>query len=725
MAELREKISAFISAASVPAGTYNGDCDVCETRGQYEVKAIALCVDCDTELCDPCKDDHNKRFEVDDHHVRPLTNSDACAKHPHKKVTKHCLTCRTLLCPLCVMAPHDPQHTLADISGTAADKRKAIQAEVTEVKRGTMDCGNLRALVKGQQGDVNNIAKAVNMKIDSQRDALKQQIDSETENLKDKVEELRLLGLQQLDVYLQDTEATIASKLSLLSLAEELTTHSTDSELLGKADDLLQLLQEERELKAHDCVLQLPFYTVSTVEQEVSVGGVKPMTRRVSLADGAHGQREMCMTSDPRPGHMSPDHEQENEGRPQRSPAVPVTRPSQQVLRQSQSHPNIATNTSPENRGTATRSPANRNRRSQRTASSAHSSPHTTPQTTPRSTPQPARQSTHQPPHSTAGTPHNNLYLARSRSDSLDIPRRSSVSSSGGGGGSSGGASSPSPSVAATERPAFVLRIQGCIPTDTIKDLKVSARHRRIYVSTRNHRQPIQLYDYSGRRMGHFGTGISSPWGVCHADRYNLISVCDGNAFHLFHQGDLRFYKTVSGANFQNLMFSTFCEDLSLFAFTDTKDKCIHFVDARTFKVARRINLGDARAHILPWSISYINTPRSGVIINDVTSTNKKVYVLDMDGRCQQQFTNPGPYEKWNPIKCCPDSHGNLVVVDSETDRLGRFVEKDQSLWHNLLTGENLRGGRPEHCDLTRDGVLVVGCNSYQGAYVHVFNGYQ
>lgn len=105
------------------------------------------CIDCNSFLCEACKDAHERLSRMTKNHRLRTLNPDGisdideilfrpinCGKHESEELRLYCYTCEQLACALCFATEHQG-HSLCDVGEAAAKQKMALGNLVINTKK--------------------------------------------------------------------------------------------------------------------------------------------------------------------------------------------------------------------------------------------------------------------------------------------------------------------------------------------------------------------------------------------------------------------------------------------------------------------------------------------------------------------------------------------------------------------------------------------------------------
>ncbi|VDH93693.1 tripartite motif-containing protein 2/3 [Mytilus galloprovincialis] len=116
-------------------------CNICE-----KPNGKLFCCDCNQNLCDCCKNIHDKfpantHHTVKEAHLKVLPVSHECAKHK-QNFLHYCQTCECLTCSGCITSDHNG-HTFIHVKDIADNARKIVSEAICNLKQNQSTMTNM------------------------------------------------------------------------------------------------------------------------------------------------------------------------------------------------------------------------------------------------------------------------------------------------------------------------------------------------------------------------------------------------------------------------------------------------------------------------------------------------------------------------------------------------------------------------------------------------------
>ena len=244
-------------------GEEEAKCDKCVEEG----KAVVLCVDCVTFLCDFCYNVHKRMKQYRDHSmcelvelqskkkqvdVRPKAKSLLCPDHD-LEMNFFCETCDQLVCHYCITIEHTG-HVHNSVKVMAKKHRKEMENMIEPVEeminKLSMSCEKVVSTGEkiGAQGS------EVDQQIDLYYDELHHQLEQQREELKKKSRELSTKKRKAISLQLKEMDFTKAQMSSVKELNDAVKNGSDQEVLLMKkqvGDDVKKLTNSYSKLETN------------------------------------------------------------------------------------------------------------------------------------------------------------------------------------------------------------------------------------------------------------------------------------------------------------------------------------------------------------------------------------------------------------------------------------------------------------------------------------------
>lgn len=113
-------------------------CEICEENG---VRAVWICIDCDQNLCDKCKNVHLKTKASVSCNVVSITmkekygfDESSCLFHPREVCRQFCRSCNRVVCPKCTATEHS-RHNYVELDEAVKEKRFNLQRKLDHLRK--------------------------------------------------------------------------------------------------------------------------------------------------------------------------------------------------------------------------------------------------------------------------------------------------------------------------------------------------------------------------------------------------------------------------------------------------------------------------------------------------------------------------------------------------------------------------------------------------------------
>ncbi|XP_065885311.1 tripartite motif-containing protein 2-like [Dysidea avara] len=234
-------------------GEDEAKCDVCVKEG----KAVALCLDCVTFLCEYCYEFHKNMKECRNHNItqlvelqskkiqvdiHPKVKSMLCADHD-LEMNFFCETCDQLVCHYCTTNEHNG-HVHNSVKKMANKHRKEMEKMNEVVKEMINKLPKSRQKVVTAGEKITSQATEVDQQIDLYYDEIHRKLQQQREELKNKLRELLTKKKKALSLQLEQIDFTEAQLLSVKELSDAVKNGSDQEALFMKkqvGDDVKRL----------------------------------------------------------------------------------------------------------------------------------------------------------------------------------------------------------------------------------------------------------------------------------------------------------------------------------------------------------------------------------------------------------------------------------------------------------------------------------------------------
>ncbi|XP_065885312.1 tripartite motif-containing protein 2-like [Dysidea avara] len=234
-------------------GEDEAKCDLCVREG----KAVVLCLDCVTFLCEYCHEFHKNMKEYQNHNVtqlvelqskkkrvdiHPKAKSMLCADHD-LEMNFFCETCDQLVCHYCTTNEHNG-HVHNSVKKMANKHRKEMEKMIESVEEMINKLPKSRQRVVAAGEKITSQATEVDQQIDLYYDELHRQLQQQREELKKKLRELLTKKKKAISLQLEQIDFTEAQLLSVKELNDAVKNGSDQEALFMKkqvGDDVKRL----------------------------------------------------------------------------------------------------------------------------------------------------------------------------------------------------------------------------------------------------------------------------------------------------------------------------------------------------------------------------------------------------------------------------------------------------------------------------------------------------
>eukprot|EP00105_Crassostrea_gigas_P009004 XP_011423776.1 PREDICTED: tripartite motif-containing protein 2 [Crassostrea gigas] len=145
------------------------------------------CNPCHRELCEQCRDKHQKNPDTENHEVvhykqrRPQLPEVKCKLHPTRNVEILCKECNIPLCPKCIFLEEHSGHKFDDLEEGYAQKVKLCRNEITNIKKYILlTSTELKTEIKGDKTRIEETMNDIRKSINAEAESLKDLVDKVT-----------------------------------------------------------------------------------------------------------------------------------------------------------------------------------------------------------------------------------------------------------------------------------------------------------------------------------------------------------------------------------------------------------------------------------------------------------------------------------------------------------------------------------------------------------------
>ncbi|XP_065902928.1 tripartite motif-containing protein 2-like [Dysidea avara] len=224
-------------------GEDEAKCDMCVDEG----KAVSLCLDCITFLCEHCHEFHKKMKGNQNHNitelmelqskkkqldVRPKAKSMLCPNHD-LEMNFFCETCDQLVCHYCTTNEHNG-HVHNSVKKMANKHRKEMEKMIELVEEMINKLFTSRQKVVAAGEKITSQTSEVDQQIDLYYDELHRQLQQQREELKNKLRELSTEKKRAISLQLEQIDFIEAQLLSVNELNDAVKNGSDQEALFIK-----------------------------------------------------------------------------------------------------------------------------------------------------------------------------------------------------------------------------------------------------------------------------------------------------------------------------------------------------------------------------------------------------------------------------------------------------------------------------------------------------------
>ncbi|XP_065911479.1 tripartite motif-containing protein 2-like [Dysidea avara] len=236
-------------------------CDTCVKEG----RAVALCLDCVTFLCEYCHEVHKNLKEYQNHNitelvelqskkiqvdVRPKVKLMLCTDHD-LEMNFFCETCDQLVCHYCITIGHI-EHVHNSVKVMAKKHRRELEKMIEPVEGMINKLSTSRQKVVAAGEKITSQATEVDQQIDLYYDELHRQLQQQREDLKNKLQELSTKKKKVISLQLEQIDFAEAQLLSVKELNDAVKNGSDQEALFMKkqvGDDVNRLTNSYSKLE--------------------------------------------------------------------------------------------------------------------------------------------------------------------------------------------------------------------------------------------------------------------------------------------------------------------------------------------------------------------------------------------------------------------------------------------------------------------------------------------
>ncbi|XP_065938382.1 E3 ubiquitin-protein ligase TRIM71-like [Magallana gigas] len=203
---------------------------VCGTEG-CERNCQFYCNDCHQQMCEQCRDEHQKNKKTNSHDVVPYKQRkrqipvEKCQIHPTKKMVLLCEECQIPICYKCTATKEHRGHAFTDLEIDFDEKVSLCHEEIAKIRNYFEPTSrDLKKEIAGDVTEIKKIMDVIRTSMKAEAESLKKLVDTVTsDKIKqvDKIEQSLLETLngqnQKIDVYINYLSDLITTFYSYLS----------------------------------------------------------------------------------------------------------------------------------------------------------------------------------------------------------------------------------------------------------------------------------------------------------------------------------------------------------------------------------------------------------------------------------------------------------------------------------------------------------------------------
>ena len=231
-----------------PEGETELKCDEC---GDDDDPVMALCVECESYLCQDCNKVHGKKNKMHDilllssitnegYAVQPTGKVLYCPEHQKNELDYYCKTCDKIVCLYCTVKDH-VGHTHDIVEKTASEHRNVLMKIIAPVEEMSGNLSKAEANIVSTQEKIKEQASEIDQQIDK----------CYVEQLKELNEHHKQLKKQLRDAVSQKEDALKEQLKDVTSLQDELKGIKKLQEDLEKTTDRKVLSTKKQDMEIH------------------------------------------------------------------------------------------------------------------------------------------------------------------------------------------------------------------------------------------------------------------------------------------------------------------------------------------------------------------------------------------------------------------------------------------------------------------------------------------
>ncbi|CAC5415448.1 unnamed protein product [Mytilus coruscus] len=223
----------------------NAGMDACELCDDQHI-AVSKCLDCKTNLCSNCRDNHTKLKTSKNHTLQPLkifeseeldqteANVKTKCKEHCKELSLFCKPFNTLLCIECSEEFH-PCHQVENLSVLLQTKKELLLVRIVSFKSRISFLQNTAEMVKLKENNYNKyclvLKQDVKVHTTNLKDRLCSTVDKLTNKNLDIIDDIKKKDIIELDKYKNQIDSEKMS-IRLIMITEDFINQSSDKNFL-------------------------------------------------------------------------------------------------------------------------------------------------------------------------------------------------------------------------------------------------------------------------------------------------------------------------------------------------------------------------------------------------------------------------------------------------------------------------------------------------------------
>jgi tripartite motif-containing protein 2/3 len=280
-------------------------CDVCRYK-KRESFAREHCPTCTINLCEHCKNEHDRHTPFRGHAAVPVTQRDRsalkCEQHESEFVRYYCSACIAPLCAVCAVVDH-VGHSTTDLNDALLGKREALDSSIRGISEHVVHYEEAVARLEDVHGILEAAVKKTRLEIERHSAALIAAINHNQHMLIDELDLRYKASKKVIDIERENCATQLASMKSLWKFAAKLMEPGQALQLLAMYSDVSKMIDSITRSPEPRLPREATRMTMFVPKEQLNVGELQTcdismdLIKRVSSTTGDSGIESPRATS--------------------------------------------------------------------------------------------------------------------------------------------------------------------------------------------------------------------------------------------------------------------------------------------------------------------------------------------------------------------------------------------------------------------------------------------